>query len=265
MECCLLDQLEAMYYQRTSHAFSPTMTISIAGAGGKTSIHQQLVTDWKQKDRRGICIGTTTTQMFYPEDDGLYDEILTYPFDHQIDDGSLFLYWEHNPLTHKIKGLSLSQLDELKTLPSVTLIITESDGARGRSLKAPNQEEPLHPLASDMVIGVIGLSSYGKPISEEVVHRLPFFRNIIDTQHPIDARTYIDLILHPQGLFKHAPENALKILILNQADILDDRDQKLIIERLSEENLPIDGILMTSLSRDFILYHSRSIRQRSFT
>ncbi len=260
MDCCLISLIETIYQNKTSHPFLPTMTISIAGAGGKTSILHQLVSEWKSRGDTGICIGTTTTQMFYPEDDGLYDEIITYETAYGLSARTLFFFSKYYPQTNKVQGLPPEILDDLKHRKKISLIITESDGARGKSIKAPNGREPLHPSTTDIVLGVIGLDSFGKHKTEEVIQRIAYANKITDIDdRPLDVKTYIDLIEHPQGLFKQVPEHALKILVLNKADTIKSKTLKMIKESLILEQLPIDGILMTSLEPHFCLYHSLSL------
>ena len=62
---------------------------------------------------------------------------------------------------------SPSEAVPFEALPSLAdYIIVEADGSAGRPLKAHRSFEPVIPACSTMVVGVVGASGLGRPVSE---------------------------------------------------------------------------------------------------
>ncbi len=107
-------------------------------------------------------------------------------------------------------------------------LLVEADGARQKPLKAPAEHEPAIPGWVRQVVVCVGLSSLGKPLDAEWVHRPERLIDLVkpgkpkanQTAQTITEETLIKLLLHPQGGLKNIPEGARKIALLNQADDL---------------------------------------------
>ncbi len=255
MAAVLLEELLSGYRGPSRGNRTVPLLVSIAGAGGKTSIHSQLVRDWKSHWDARLCIGTTTTKMFYPLDDGLYDHIMASAVPEGGIQGTCFLYRHLVEGTRKVSGLTPGEVDSLQRYEP-SLIVCESDGARGMSIKAPGPGEPLHPASADIVIGIIGLSCLGKPCREETVHRMMRFEQLTDPSRNIGPETFLDLIRHPEGLFKGTPPGAYRVLVLNQGDVLTDLARDDLFDNLCGARLPVDAILLTSMRENFTLYRN---------
>ncbi|MBU0926622.1 MAG: putative selenium-dependent hydroxylase accessory protein YqeC [Spirochaetes bacterium] len=121
----------------------------------------------------------------------------------------------------KLGGISPALVGEAE---GWDLIIVEADGARGLSLKAPADHEPVIPASSDVVVAVIGLDCLGRPLGDaiafrpELVARLAGIR-IGDAIRPADIAA---LASSPLGCFKLAPPTARRVLALNKADAAPD-------------------------------------------
>ncbi len=113
------------------------------------------------------------------------------------------LYWLHE----KIKKLDTS-------------LLIEADGSRQKSIKAPAEHEPPTPEFSDVVIAVSGLSTIGKTLTEEHVHRPEIFSKLSGLQigETITPQAILSVLTHPQGGLKNIPPTARRIAFLNQAD-----------------------------------------------
>ena len=98
-------------------------------------------------------------------------------------------------------------------------IIVEADGSKMKPIKAPRKGEPLIPRSTSIVIGVVGLDAFGKPIDKETVHRVEQFLEVTEGKpgETIDEAAIVNLVLHEKGLFKNA-EGMKKYLLLNKAD-----------------------------------------------
>ena len=70
-------------------------------------------------------------------------------------------------------GLDPSVLELVRKLVSQAggVLLIEADGARGRSLKAPAENEPVIPAFTDLVLLVAGIDIVGQPIQSGLVHR----------------------------------------------------------------------------------------------
>lgn len=190
------------------------MIIALTGAGGKTTLGRQMAVELSRMGCRTLF--TTTTKIYPPEDGSVYiGPAISVPED------GLFITAAKAALPNgKLQGYTPHEIETLT--PLFDHIIVEADGAAGKAVKAPNDAEPVYPLLTDIVIGVIGLDCLGKPITDEFVHRAPLFADITESQcgDIITAQHIIRLIRHPYGLFRGAPPKAEEIVFLNKYDTL---------------------------------------------
>lgn len=120
----------------------------------------------------------------------------------------------------KLKGIASGAACALAAL--CDLLLVEADGARMLPIKAPGPDEPVVPEIADIVIGVVGADSLGKPMDAATVHRPELFSAVTGCApgEPVAPAHLAALARAPQGLFKNAPPGARKILALNKADLL---------------------------------------------
>ena len=131
-------------------------------------------------------------------------------------------------------------------------LIIEADGSRKLPLKAPAEKEPVIPKWVNAVVVVVGLSSVGKPASEETIHRLTHFSMVSGIQlgESISFEHVEKMLLHPLGGLKGIPEGSRRIVLLNQAeDETLARDATVLAERLVGV---YDAALVASLKPVFI-------------
>lgn len=117
-------------------------------------------------------------------------------------------------------GLSMQLIDHLRSIiDRQTPLIIEADGSRQRPLKAPASHEPAIPEWVDLVVVTAGLSGLGKPLTNEWVHRPELFGALaqLEQNSPIQAYHLEKVLTDHQGGLKNIPDNARRILILNQA------------------------------------------------
>lgn len=119
----------------------------------------------------------------------------------------------------KLAGIHPSWIPPLKKNYHVLLV--EADGSRGLPIKAPGDHEPVVPPDTDVVLGVVGLDCLGRPMDERTVHRPELFGPLTGCLpgQAIELFHIRSLVIHPQGLFKGSPPGALKIVLLNKADL----------------------------------------------
>jgi molybdenum cofactor cytidylyltransferase len=194
--------------------------IAFAGAGGKTTAMFQLA-----RQLEAPVIVTATTHL------GAWQVRLA---DQHITANSLAVLEEmgRNPgwvilVTGKLDGERTSPvndqvLDWLRQFcmrHSLPLLI-EADGSRQKSLKAWADHEPPIPHFADLVVQAVGLTGSGKPLTEEHVHRAVRFAELsgLKIGDTISPEAIIRVLTHSEGGLKNIPENARRVVMLNQAD-----------------------------------------------
>ena len=190
------------------------MIITVVGAGGKTTICLCL---GKELSRRGgRVLFTTTTQIYRPDCCPVF---VGDPED-LSPSGRFTAAGSQEIQNGKLKGFTAEETDAIERRRSFDYILVEGDGAKGRPVKAPAEWEPVYPGLTRLAVGVIGLDCLGKPVSEENVHRSELFMQITGA-HPgevIKKEHLQKLIVHPLGLFRHAPQAAEKVVLCNKTD-----------------------------------------------
>lgn len=136
--------------------------------------------------------------------------------------------------TGGLPGPALERLLDLADERDAPLLI-EADGARMLPLKAPAGHEPAIPDFANTVVVVAGLSALGKPLSSEWVHRPERFQELSGAAggEEITLEMIERVLLHPAGGLKNIPEAARRVVLLNQADTLELKEQgRLLANRL---------------------------------
>jgi probable selenium-dependent hydroxylase accessory protein YqeC len=200
--------------------------ISLVGAGGKTSLMFRLA---RELSSEGAVLTTTTTRIRYPREDQS-PCVITAASAVEILKRAEGLLEEHRHVTaagglipdqNKLVGLAPEAVDRVWASGLFRWIIVEADGAAGRPLKAPAVHEPVVPRATLWLVGVVGLSAVGKPLTEEWVFRPQVFSAI--TGLPPGAAVSEEVIAtavdHEQGILKGGPGSCRRIVFLNQGDL----------------------------------------------
>jgi probable selenium-dependent hydroxylase accessory protein YqeC len=149
--------------------------VAVVGAGGKTSLAYRLAGEARRAGLRVVV--TTTTHM------GALAEGVTGPLLVEAE-GDLVAALRRALETEgratvlgrrlradKLEGLAPERVDALAR--EADLVVVEADGARGRSLKAPADHEPVLPGSTTLCVVLAALDVLGEPLGEERVHRLP--------------------------------------------------------------------------------------------
>ncbi|MGE5679065.1 MAG: selenium cofactor biosynthesis protein YqeC [Pseudomonadota bacterium] len=150
----------------------------------------------------------------------------------------------------KLLGVDPGFLDSLFLMGLFDYIIVEADGSKRRPIKAPAGHEPVIPVQATKILGIIGMDSMGKPVSESFVHRPELFCSITGCAEgdSIDAELVSRLVMHEEGLFKASPEKAARYLVLNKADgEIEKKAAFDIAAILEEKDCSLDGIITSSI------------------
>lgn len=110
-----------------------------------------------------------------------------------------------------IDGLAASRADT---------ILVKADGARMRKFKAPNEREPRIPDAADVVIPVVSAHVVGRPLEEELVHRVDRVADItgLTPGDELTPEAVARVIVSPHGGLKGIPPGATPIPLINMVD-----------------------------------------------
>ncbi len=232
-----------------------SQTIAFTGGGGKSSTMYRLASELAEKQQRVLV--TTTTMIFHPEiKKRPYDIFFTGSADTLLkqkspDKGTITVAGtEIIADGKKIKGFSPVELNFIQKSGAFDTILVEADGARGKPIKAPAEYEPVIPLDTDIVAGVIGMDCIGTKINKENVHRPEIFTEITNSSldDVIGTQIVKRLINSPAGIFKNTSPGSRKIVIFNKSDtpyrITKARE---IAENISESS-GIERVLITSMT-----------------
>lgn len=211
------------------------MVIAIVGAGGKTTICNHIGKSFADMGHRVLF--TTTTKIFRPTDNPLF---LGKP--ENIRSLGSFTTAAKRVLSNgKLDGYTPESISAIERLEIFDDIIVEADGAARKSVKAPNETEPVYPICINLIIGVIGLDCIGKLVNDQNIHRASLFSNITQAAscEPITVQQIIRLIEHPEGLFRHAPLDVPRVVFLNKYDKIDEQIKIQAEDIIRQSPLPV--------------------------
>jgi probable selenium-dependent hydroxylase accessory protein YqeC len=208
--------------------------ISLVGAGGKSTLFSRLAEELLLKNKRVIL--TTTTKMFSwqliplikkgrlieEHNEEIIQESIKKYFSLERKRGRLAVIEKKMEDTgeEKVSGPPPEWLDKWWGEDLVDFILIEADGGAGRPVKAPAPHEPVIPLSTTDLIGVIGIDALGLSLQEENVFRSEIFSQLtglkLGEKIGIEALTL--LICHPEGLFKGAPPGCRRHFFINKTE-----------------------------------------------
>jgi molybdenum cofactor cytidylyltransferase len=99
-------------------------------------------------------------------------------------------------------------------------LLIEADGARGRSLKAPADHEPVVPDFTNQVVAMAGLDVLDQPIESAAVHRPERVAAVLGraVREPLRPQDLARLLASPEAGLKGIPAAAEVRVLLNKLD-----------------------------------------------
>ncbi len=201
----------------------PGDIVAFVGAGGKTTSMFRAARELSGQGHRVI---TTTTTMIWPPLPTQSCEVVV-----EADETEL-LARTSRALSHemhvtvvsrptpagKLKGVRPSVVARLAGL--VDFVLVEADGARGRSLKAPADYEPVIPAEATIVIPVVAIDAVGRPLSNKIAHRLERVTHVTGLRvgEEVTAATLARALTAPEGGLKGVPEKARVLPLVNKVE-----------------------------------------------
>jgi probable selenium-dependent hydroxylase accessory protein YqeC len=200
--------------------------ISLVGAGGKTTLMFRLA---KELSTGGTRMVTTTTTKILEPALGETGSLFVDSDEEKIRD----FVWRHHDQYHhitiarerlgsgKLNGVSPNFVDGLWHSNGIDTIIIEADGAAGRSVKAPRENEPVIPTSTTLVVAILGVDGMEMELNEKNVFQPERVSNItgIPTGERLTDEAIGLLITHPEGIFKGTPSSSRVVVFLNKVDI----------------------------------------------
>jgi len=208
--------------------------ISLVGAGGKSTLFSRLAEELLHKNKRIIL--TTTTKMFAWQlvpfikkgrlieghNEETIRECIEKYFSLERKGGRLAVIGERmeDKGEEKVSGLPPDWLDKWWEEGLADFFLVEADGAAGRPIKAPASHEPVIPLSTTDLIGLVGIEAIGEPLHEENVFRSQVFSQLTGVKlgEKIGIEALTALICHPEGLFKNTPQDCRCHLFINKVE-----------------------------------------------
>jgi probable selenium-dependent hydroxylase accessory protein YqeC len=203
---------------------SPGHVVSIAGAGGKTSLMYALGRELASAGHRVLL--TTTTKLVYPEG----AEVARVVLGPQTDDtlagaksglesaGPVLVGREKQQ--SKIIGFSAWFVDALYKQSAPVTVIAECDGALGKSLKVPRGWEPVMPSATTVYVVVVGADCLGKRLGSGFVFEPEAVGALagVEAEAEVDVRLVTRTVLAPESYADRKPDGARLCVFVNKWD-----------------------------------------------
>ncbi len=205
---------------------SPGQIVAFVGAGGKSASIRRLVEELTPKTPVLI---TTTTKLALDQTDLAVQHVIL----RSKEDVSLFPALLQEQSSVLVTGERWSEEPKWTAPPEALLadllplaaasgavVLVEADGARGRSLKAPAEHEPVIPPFVDLVVPLMGLDVLGAKLEGDLVYRPELVRKVLGLQkdHILQPLDVARILAHGNGALKTVPPSALVRVILNKAE-----------------------------------------------
>jgi len=230
--------------------------VALVGAGGKTTAMYRLGRELADQSWRVI---TTTTTMIRPPSAGQSGHVIV------ESDRDRALQLVREALTHSIPVTLASQYlsaeNKLKGVDPgwITLlaemadaIIIEADGARGLSLKAPAAYEPVVPLATTLLVPMVGIDVIGRRLVEGVVHRPSLVAALtgLAPGDTVNVAAIASLLVHRQGALKNVPDSARVVVLINKAENEPAREAARQVAGQVQKDAAVDRVVVAAVAGD---------------
>ena len=238
----------------------PGLAVAFVGAGGKTSAIRRLVEEIvgdQNNEIRSVLI--TTTSRLGREQKDLAAHHIVNPLEDQIETLPVSLAQFRSVL---VTGPDLEgkwippSSDVLEKLPRIAaergaLLLIEADGARGRSLKAPDKHEPVIPEFVDLVVPMAGLDVLGQAIESEAVHHPELVAASLKARQDsvIGPAELAALLAAENGGMKGVPDGAQVRVVLNKAAEAAIEPGRIVTQTLLR-NERIQSVVLASVMED---------------
>jgi probable selenium-dependent hydroxylase accessory protein YqeC len=242
-----------------SLGLGPREVVSLAGAGGKTTLMFRLANELLLSGKKVVT--TTTTRILEPTS----TETASFFVHSSREKIKEFLEGHLDRFRHitvagerlgegKVKGVAPDVICDLWDASLSDYVIVEADGSAGRPLKAPREQEPVIPPNTTLVVAILGIDGLGIELDERNVFQPALMSKLtgVPLGQRIDAESMAILMTHPDGIFKGAPASSRVVAFLNKVDLLSEsRKAEEVAERILAKQHPrIERVILGQLRRD---------------
>ncbi len=197
--------------------------ISLVGGGGKTALMFALGQELSSR-LKGVIL-TTTTKIWEPRASPDFALFLSGQIweikkwvTKSLEAHPCLLVVAERLESGKLQGIPTPWVEEIHSLPGVSIIIVEADGAAGRSFKAPREGEPVLPPNTTLLVPVVGIDVLGCPLDEEHVFRSEIAARVLNMSRGSAVTNEMVAGLLPE-IIKGRPEGARVIPFINKIDL----------------------------------------------
>lgn len=237
----------------------PREVISLVGAGGKTTLMFRLAEELSLRKKRVVTTTTTKILEPAPEETG---SLFIDPDEERIKDFVRRHLDQYRHITiarerlglGKLKGISPDLVNELWRSLDIDSIVVEADGAAGRPVKVPRENEPVIPASTTLVVAILGIDGLERELNEENVfqpQRVSKMTGISIGEKLTDEAMAI-LMVDPEGVFRRTPASSRVVAFLNKVDIPDGvAKAKRIAKKIFDKQNPlIERVVLGQLKNE---------------
>ncbi|MBF8982915.1 putative selenium-dependent hydroxylase accessory protein YqeC [Lutibacter sp. B2] len=242
--------------------FKKEEMISLVGGGGKTTTMYALAKDLKLLNKKVLV--STTTAIYLPEREQVQHMIISETeknvdkrLRESAEKSKIVGLGRSITKENKLKGISPKEMDEIYEKRYFDIILVEADGAKHKSLKAPDTHEPVIPKKSTIVIIVVGMDACGEKFSSNIVHRPEQIAEItgIKYEEIITPDIITNIVISDKGLLKGIPENAKVFLLINKVDTKEryTMAREIGIKVREKDTSKIEKILLCNMQKEQVV------------
>jgi probable selenium-dependent hydroxylase accessory protein YqeC len=219
--------------------------VAAIGGGGKKSLLFALAREWAEAGGRPLLL--PTTRLFRGESEDAAD-VKVIALDKarsawpalEFPPGGTLVVGRKDERPDLLTAILPEEIAPLAEQVKADLVLVKADGARGRSLKAHQDHEPVVPLDASLVIAVAGLDVWGAPLTSDSVHRSELFavRWGMTPGQRLEDEAFLYALSDPAGYRAAVPAGARYVVFLNQVD----RAVRLAVAQRLAEKLHAAGV-----------------------
>lgn len=149
-------------------------------------------------------------------------------------------------------GISMDMVETFRDTGKFDLMVIKSDGARGRSVKAPAEHEPAIPDCANTVIPIVSAKVIGQPLTNKIVHRVEQLSNLtgLNENEEIKPEHIAILLSSTEGALKNC-ESKNVIPLINMVDY---SEQEVLAREAAEQALSMtnkfDSVVLAAMKKD---------------
>lgn len=208
---------------REALRIEPGQAVAFTGAGGKTAAIRRLAGELTR------VLVITTTKLGRGQTDLAQHHLINPSLDELAripqllaQSGTVLVTGPLSEAEGKWTAPGRTVLEALAGIATQTgaPLLIEADGARGRSLKAPAEHEPVVPDFTNKVVPMAGLDALGQPIGSPAVHRPERVAEVLglDSSDTLGPEEIASLLSSPHGGLQGVPAGAEVRILLNKVD-----------------------------------------------